>query len=113
MATYNKKVAEYNNAIAEKEYNLHLKNEAEYQKNVDRIMDRNQKLVEFIAEQGRTGVESRIALVKSQMVLDYLDTMDTEDAVAMLLSDSDLANALGEVALDAVLKELAKELKGE
>lgn len=106
LLTYNQKVQEYNNTIEQKEKEYALKNEAEYQKNVDRIMDRNQQLIDFIAEQGRDGLESRMALKKTEMVLDFIESMDVADALAMMIEDEELANALGDTAFQAVLDYL-------
>ena len=111
LVTYNQKAQEFNDAQEKKEKEFNLKNEAEYQKNVDRIMDRNQQLIDFIAKQGRDGLESRMALKKSEIALDYLEGMKLADAFTMLVSDDELANALGDTAFQAVLKTITKRLK--
>ena len=113
LATYNQKVQEYNNTIEQKEKEYALKNEAEYQENVDRIMDRNQQLIDFIAEQGRDGLESRMALKKTEMALEFFESMKPADALTMLIEDAELANALGDTAFQAVLEALRQKLVGE
>ncbi len=111
LVTYNQKAQEYNSIQEKREKEYNLKNEAEYQKNVDRIMDRNQQLIDFIAEQGREGLESRMALKKSELALDYLEDMKPADAFTMLVSDDELANALGDTAFQAVLKAITDKIK--
>ena len=103
---YNVQATKYNNSLLQKEKELKEKYDKQYQDYVDKVEDRNRKVLEFASKYGVSMSNTRLLKQKYEIVKNYLNTLDKQSAYEILNENDDFKNAIGENYFNQLVEEV-------
>lgn len=103
---YNEKVIKYNNALKEKEEKNALAYKKHAQQEISDNEKRNQELVRFLDKYGYGNYSSFAQKQKVQIVQEFLNSLDKQSALSVLLEDDDFKSLIGESAFNSLLQQV-------
>lgn len=101
---YNEKATKYNDDIAKKEKELEAKYEQQYQDYLYEVEEKNRKVLEFLQKYGYGTISNKLSSQKYEVVLNYLNTLTKESALAILTENDDFQNELGKNTYNKLLE---------
>lgn len=110
ITDYNNKIVEYNNKLKENEAKKKAEFDEKYKKEVERVEERNQEILKFLDKYGYGALNAQINKQKVDIVNEYLNTLDKQTALLVLMEDESFKNLIGEAEFNKILTQV-KERK--
>ena len=108
-----KEVQEYNDKVQKYNNQLSLENEKrardyakQLQKNIENNENRNKELVQFLSKYGYGNYYAHAQKQKEQLIKDFVDVLDKQSALEVMLENDDFKDVLGEDSFNKIIQQI-------